>query len=444
MRVHPLLPFAVVVLGLLPAVGRSGRPEPIPAIPSRDEDGWPKPAPDALRIHVVDVGQGDCTVIEGPKNDRGDRKVLVIDVGETAQQGNESKHKVLPYLRKMLDDGPANRPVVQIDYLIPTHYHKDHMGAPSGEEGSGIFWLWEALDVKVGKLLDTGLDYDAGGMGDRNYRQWVEQRGVPRETLRFDQLGPNKQIDMGEGVWIEVLAVGAVVEGRGRVVPDKWVATTSQNDFSIAVVVHYGRFDMFTAGDLSGYLHESWGAWYHSIEAAMFPHLRPLEVYRVNHHGSQWSSCYGFMQRIQPEVSLISCGQGHKHPNQYTVQRLLGYEDYNTGRPLGSDIYQTRNDDGFVLDHLHPHTLKAQRVANGPILVETDGVTNYRVVMPGLQPVEYAFDPQEAYTDVPWTVKQARSREKGRADTDWNEVYDREDTESVTTPRGDDPDGGGD
>ena len=400
-----------------------------------------RPAANLLRVHIIDVGQGDCTVIEGPRSAKGDRRILVIDVGETAQQGNEAKHKVLPYLRKMLDDGSPNRAQVTIDYFLLSHYHKDHMGAPSGEEGSGIFWLSEQLDVKVGRVLDTGIDYDAGGMGDRTWRQWVKDQGVQREPLAFDQLGKDRQIDLGEGVWVEVLSVGAVVEGRGRVVKDRWISTTSQNDFSAAIVIHYGKFDMFTAGDQSGYLHESWGSWYHSIEAAMFPHLRPLEVYRVNHHGSQWSSCYPFLQRIEPEVALISNGKGHHHPNEYTVQRLLGWEEYRTGRPHGTDIFQTRQIDGFVLPTPHPHTGRAQRVADGPIVVETDGETDFKVVLPDQPPISYAFDDIPPYTDVPWTVKKARARAESKDDEEYNRFYDREDEGSLPIPEGDESDG---
>jgi len=411
-----------------------------------------RPAGNLVRIHILDVGQGDGTIIEGPRDAKGDRKVMIVDAGESSKQGNEAKHVVEPYLRKHIDDGKASRPFIDVDYVIPTHYHKDHMGSPKGKEPTGIFYLWEALNIRVGKLLDTGIDYDASGQGDRAYRTWVEEKGVEREKLAFDQLGPDRQIDMGEDVWIEVLAVGAEVEGRGRVVKDRWISTTSQNDFSTAIVLHYKKFDFFIAGDLSGYLHESWGAWYHSIEAATFPHLRPVEVYRVNHHGSQWSSSYSFLQRIQPLVSVISCGRGHHHPNEYTVRRLMGYEDYWTGRPMGSDVFQTKNDDGYLQDEPDPHTGKVQRVAGGTVVVETDGVSSFSITLPGREPFVYPLHDDPAFIDVPWSVKKARQatapKRRGEADEDlrYEEVFDRGDVDEgkVTAPQHDDPEGGGD
>jgi len=410
------------------------------------------PPPDTLRVHVLNVGQGDATIIEGPKDAKGDRKVLIYDAGESGELGNEARHVIEPYLRKHLDDGPPRRPVINVDYLIPSHYHKDHTGSSTGKEWTGLFYLWDALNVRIGRLLDTGINYDAAGAGDTAYRRWVDENQVRRSTLAFDQLGPDRQIDLGEGVWVEVLSVGARVEGRGRVIRESDINSTSQNDFSAVLVVHFKKFDIYLGGDLSGYLHESWGSWYHNIEAASFAHLRPLEVYRVNHHGSQWSSSYPFLQRIMPQVGVISCGRGHRHPNEYTVRRLLGWEDYWTGRPMGSDLFQTKNDDGFLFDGLHLHTGRQQRVADGHIVIESDGETSFSITLPGQEPFVYPLDDHPAYTDVPESVRAARLQASqalgGEADMQQghSKVYDRDDVKrgSIHAPRVDDPDGGGD
>ena len=436
----------LALLGVAVAVGGAA----LVANPESANAAKKRPAADLIRIHVLNVGQGDCTVIEGPADEAGNRKVLVVDVGESPMKGNESKHVLEPYLRNKLDDGPPTRLVAEIDYFIPTHYHHDHMGGIRGEEGTGLYYLAEALGVKIGMILDTGVDYDAGGQGDRQYRTWVQEKQPVREKLRFDQQGKGRQIDLGEGVWVEVLAVAAEVEGRGRVVKDKWIASTSQNDFSIAIVVHYGKFDFWVAGDMSGYLHESWGAWYHPIESALFPHLRPLEVYRVNHHGSQWSSNYPFLQRIKPTVALISSGKGHHHPNEYTVRRLLGWEDYWSGRPMGSDIFQTKNDDGFMFEGPHEHTGRTQNVADGHIVVESDGRDVFTLSIPDQEPFVFPLQDHPAFTEPPASVRYARDKDLNvGAEGDGEYYYSMDDAEDVETgrvnaPRRDDPDGGGD
>ncbi|MCK6529158.1 hypothetical protein L6R50_16920 [Myxococcota bacterium] len=406
---------AAAVWSLLGGARAGEGADPVPGAAQEALDrlakGPPKPAADVLRIHFLAVGQGDATIIEGPRLPDGDRRVLVYDVGETSGGGNEGQHVVEPYLRSQLDDGPRHRPVVFLDYLIPSHYHRDHMGWYDEDSASGIYYLYEASGVKVGKVLDSGLDYDAAGTGDKLYRKWVETYRVPRETLAFDQRSEKRQIDLGPDVWIEVLSVGAEVEGRGRVLKDRHVNTTSQNDFSIAMILHYRRFDFYIAGDLSGYLHESWGAWYHNMEAASAHQLRDVEVYKVNHHGSRWSSSYPFLQRIRPEVGVISCGKGHKHPNPATVERLLGWEDFWSGRPRGTDLYQTQACDGYLAPGPHEVTGKKQVVSDGSIVLETDGETGFTLWLPGAaEGIRYEIDPVAAYTDLSWQALKLRER----------------------------------
>jgi hypothetical protein len=129
------------------------------------------------------------------------------------------------------------------------------------------------------------------------------------------------------------------------------------------------------------------------------------------------------------------------------VQRLLGWEDYWTGRPMGSDVYQTKNVDGFVLPEPHPHTGKTQTVASGHIVVESDGKRGFTVRLPSGEVRPYPLQDEAAYTDVPWNILKARARKAGdEADDKALRVSDREDAESgkVFAPRGNDPAGGED
>ena len=67
-----------------------------------------------LKIYFVDVGQGDCTVIQTPNG-----KNLIIDGGDKDTYDYGEK-VVLPYL--------LDRKIKQIDYLIVSHVDSDHIG----------------------------------------------------------------------------------------------------------------------------------------------------------------------------------------------------------------------------------------------------------------------------------------------------------------------------
>ena len=80
--------------------------------------------PKSLRIYFVDVGQGDCTLIQTPENkniliDGGGREFGNFDVGEST---------LMPYL--------LARRITTIDYMLISHFDSDHIR-------TGFFTLWK-------------------------------------------------------------------------------------------------------------------------------------------------------------------------------------------------------------------------------------------------------------------------------------------------------------
>lgn len=82
-----------------------------------------------LGVHFVDVGHGDCTIVQLP-----DGKVAVIDTGAEMYYP-----RVKTYLQQRIK--PKKK---RIDYLIISHPHEDHMG--------GLAKMTK--DFRVGKIID--------------------------------------------------------------------------------------------------------------------------------------------------------------------------------------------------------------------------------------------------------------------------------------------------
>lgn len=68
-----------------------------------------------LKIHFINVGQGDSIFIELPG-----RKSALIDTGDAKEDYVAAKSKVVPYMKKLGYN--------KIDYLFITHFHSDHAG----------------------------------------------------------------------------------------------------------------------------------------------------------------------------------------------------------------------------------------------------------------------------------------------------------------------------
>ena len=67
-----------------------------------------------------------------------------------------------------------------------------------------------------------------------------------------------------------------------------------------------------------------------------------IDVLKVAHHGSSGSGSEEFLERIQPELSLISCGRNNTygHPHEETLERL---------RDVGSRIMSTVDSGAITL-----------------------------------------------------------------------------------------------
>ncbi len=273
---------------------------------------WPIYA-NELVIHCLNIGQGDCTLIQSPSGMN-----IMVDSGPPSSQWI-----VLNYLR--------NYNINNLEYIITTHYHADHIG--------GVNAIIEASDISVSKVYDRGWDYCSW-----SYENYYEPSV---EDIRYT-ISDGQILDLGEGVEVKVVSVN----GNGILnepfrdegcPPDN--GPNSENDFCVALVINYADFQFFVGGDLSGL---TTGA-YTDIETSVAPEVGDVEVYRVNHHGSYASSNQYFLNTIDPEVSVISVGQnGYGHPHESTMQRLQAT----------SVVYQTADSDGNpVDDHVVIRTL---------------------------------------------------------------------------------------
>lgn len=265
--------------------------------------------PGSLEIHHLDVGQADATLIVGPRG-----RSLLIDVGEARWDGDEGARRAGALVEEVLG-------CRRVDQLLLTHFHVDHVGYP----GHGGAWhLIEAQGFAVGRLIQRDVVRYRGD-SSRTSDRWRAYLSGARTPVAVEVAREGVgQIDLGPGVAVRVVAV----DGHGALRPGDFRADRappSENDYSVAAHVRFGRFDYFIGGDLSGELHRAaFGYSYHDVETAVARGLPDVDVYRANHHGSDHSSNPTLLGQLDPEVSIVSVGDGnpHGHPRRAAVERL--------------------------------------------------------------------------------------------------------------------------
>ncbi len=216
------------------------------------------------RITYLDVGQGDCAVIEWNK------KVFVVDAGPKYED------VVKPYLMK--------RGIRKIDGVILSHSDWDHMEGLlllSEDEDFTIKRLWladEPVQANDGRIcLEENVKANGGSV-----QRVKADYGFQTEDFSMTVLSPLKEHE-------------------------------DTNEGSLVVELEIEGWRFLFPGDIG-----------EETEQEILEQWKDIDVLKVAHHGSKYSTSAEFLQRILPEFAVISCGRDNRygHPHVETVQRL--------------------------------------------------------------------------------------------------------------------------
>ena len=104
--------------------------------------------------------------------------------------------------------------------------------------------------------------------------------------------------------------------------PVSGMKTESANEGSITLSLEYQDFSCLLTGDLEGTGEEQVEMLLNNEQYECLP--EEYTVLKVAHHGSKNSSGTDFLDKIKPELSVISCGKDNRygHPHEETLDRL--------------------------------------------------------------------------------------------------------------------------
>jgi competence protein ComEC len=263
-----------------------------------------------LQVHILDVGpvNGDSILIISPEG-----KAVLIDAGDTG------KGKVVLEALKRYN-------VQQLDYLVATHPHPDHIG--------GADEVIKA--IKVLNVIDNGQGPDvpeslaaptkpaAGAAAGKKTAAKKPERSsaitkfydeykdaVAQSGAHYEKAEAGKKYDIGGGARLTILAPIEPLFTRDQIK----TGGNLPNANSIVMRLDYGDFSMLLPGDAE-----------EQTEHRMLTKDLNLKVkiLKVAHHGSKYATSQDFLTRVKPEVAIISCGEWNRygHPSQVVLDRL--------------------------------------------------------------------------------------------------------------------------
>jgi len=298
----------------------------------------------ALKIYIFDVGQAMSQLWVYPSG-----YTVFVDGPEVQWNTGEKAKLVATKLERILNGKKT------IDVAVLSHLHLDHIGYVSY---GGVWALVEQYGYTFKKLIDrdSGKWVDSNGDGEctedeiqynnvgtlsTTATNWLCYATNPSSKVykwrEIAKLCSTTQIDPPDkGATVTIVAAdayGAKMEDGRDVQGDhhKEDYPPSENDYSIGLVARYGDFTFATFGDLDGeYSKSDYGYMYDDIEATVIKRLGEVDVYNVNHHGSSHSSSQLFVAKLNPTVSVISCGKDNSygHPTQEALDRIANVCDH--------------------------------------------------------------------------------------------------------------------
>ncbi len=227
--------------------------------------------PGLLVVHFIDVGQGDSILVQTP-----DGKVMLIDAGD-----QRSGRVVASYLRA--------QGVRQIDVLVGTHPHSDHIGGMP----------------EVIKSFPVAQVYDSGRVHtSKTYEEYLKL--IDAKNIPFALARAGDAIRLGSQVSVQVLWPDS---------PRTVLDYGDLNESSIVLLLAYKDVAFLFTGDAGIKSEQKF--------LAKVPRGQ-IQVLKVGHHGSRSSTGVELLQATRPQVAVIMCGADNPygHPHNQVTERL--------------------------------------------------------------------------------------------------------------------------
>ena len=245
------------------------------------------------QVHFLDVGQGDCVAIRFSNNE-----TALIDCGAP-----DSEKKLTKYLDNIFFKN-SNR---KFDYAILTHTDSDHIG-----NFSSLLNKYEFNNIYLPKNIINHEVYSEiyKNIVEKNYNVYFNFEGISLNISDDSVL--------------------------------QWLSPTSNfydndNDYSPIINASINGFNFLFTGDASI-----------AIENIVLMNydISNIDVLKVGHHGSNFSTSYDLLAETQPQNIVFSVGENnYGHPSSEVIERIANYQnDYG----VKINLYETKDKGNLI------------------------------------------------------------------------------------------------
>lgn len=232
-------------------------------------------------INFLSVGEGDAILISQGSNQ------ILIDGGRTGKDLLSRLGRHVPFWDRT------------IEVVIATHPDADHIG--------GFPALLGAYTVK--QFLYTGVE-------SKTDVYTLLKKSLETNHTEIQKIFRGSTLQLPGGGGLSVAYPLAILPSE----------TAEANTGSVVARFSYGETSMLFTGDLP------------SEETVLAP-VGQVDILKVSHHGSRFSTSANFLEQIKPKEAVISVGKNmYGHPSPDVLKRLEEKNVIVRRTDIGGDI----------------------------------------------------------------------------------------------------------
>jgi len=270
----------------------------------------------SIAIHFIDVGQADSILIKSSE------EAMLIDAGN-----NDDADLIKNYLK--------NQNIKELKYVIGTHPHEDHIGSLdtviTNFDIKNIIMPRKATTTKtfedvITAIENKNLSITAPKLGDK----------YSIGDAKFTILSPVKD-DYGDNL----------------------------NNYSVSILLEHGENKFVFTGDAEKEVEEDILGAKINIDA---------DLMKMGHHGSTTSNTEEFLDKISPQIAIITCGvdnsYGHPHREILDTLNKRNVEIYRTD--LQGDIIVTSDGKTIEVKTGKNTVIKSEKETDNEYILNTN------------------------------------------------------------------------
>lgn len=219
-----------------------------------------------LKVYYFDVGQADSILISNNNHN------ILIDAGN-----NEDGQKLVSYIKNELK-------INNLEYVVGTHPHEDHIGG---------------LDDIINNFEVDNIYMPEATTTSKTFEDVLDAISNKKLEITIPEI--NNTFKVGEADF-KVIYTGS--------------DESDLNNTSIVLKMKFGDYTYLFTGDATS-----------KTEEIILENDINVDVLKVGHHGSAYSTTSKFLSKVTPEYAIISVGKAnsYNHPASQTLSRIQKY-----------------------------------------------------------------------------------------------------------------------